>query len=400
MVVAKAKNGLAAAQEKESSTVQGMLKKVGMFCAMIVLAASFQLMGSMSAKAVPSAAPVATPKLQASHKSYPASYYDKSSSHYMGGAHNVLINAAANGEIKEFGRSAEFYDKASSHYQGGVMNSVIKAAEKGELNTKPLRSHNAAQNVLLDMHEQFKRSRNAAPAKPISAASQRARVSASRENMRQTGAFVGFIAMLAVTVAYFVTFKAYHAHLAKQDQLTALLNNPNARVAAGKKGKEIAKRIQSVDEEAIAAEPAKEPSVEQTLEASLEKLLKTAKAKKVLKAAAAKVEAEPAPKVEEKPKLTYEAPQLVQAPSQPAQQVETAYQLLDPVLPQHPLIYPQNFQVQPPVPIHQLMTPMPKVAISKPEPMAEPVRGVKDLSKAELIKLLLTQLAKESDLEK
>ena len=36
-------------------------------------------------------------KLKAEH--HPASYYDKSSSHYMGGAHNVLINLALNGDI-------------------------------------------------------------------------------------------------------------------------------------------------------------------------------------------------------------------------------------------------------------------------------------------------------------
>lgn len=35
-------------------------------------------------------------------------------------------------------------------------------------------------------------------------------------------------------MASFVTIKTYHTHLEKQDSLIALLNNPNARVAAGK----------------------------------------------------------------------------------------------------------------------------------------------------------------------
>ena len=38
-------------------------------------------------------------KLQSEH--HPASYYDKSSSHYKGGAHNMLIELAKSGQIED-----------------------------------------------------------------------------------------------------------------------------------------------------------------------------------------------------------------------------------------------------------------------------------------------------------
>lgn len=52
-----------------------------------------------------------THKLQASNEHKPASYYDQSSSHYMGGAHNVLIQhakAVMNGEKFEAPKPANY----------------------------------------------------------------------------------------------------------------------------------------------------------------------------------------------------------------------------------------------------------------------------------------------------
>ena len=74
-----------------------MVKKVGAICALIAAASVFQLMGTMNnteKDATVKASQTESHKLQASNERHPASYYDKSSSHYQGGAHNVLINAA------------------------------------------------------------------------------------------------------------------------------------------------------------------------------------------------------------------------------------------------------------------------------------------------------------------
>jgi hypothetical protein len=61
--------------------------------------------------------------------------------------------------------------------------------------------------------------------------------------LRHTGAFVGFILCGGFCIAFFVCFKTYHASLEKLDKLTALFNNPNARVAAGSQGKKIMKKL-------------------------------------------------------------------------------------------------------------------------------------------------------------
>jgi uncharacterized PurR-regulated membrane protein YhhQ (DUF165 family) len=63
------------------------------------------------------------------------------------------------------------------------------------------------------------------------------------KNLKSTAAFVGFMMTLALCVSFYVTIKTYHAHLEKRDQLVALMKNPNARVAVGKKGKEVVKKL-------------------------------------------------------------------------------------------------------------------------------------------------------------
>ena len=97
LVVSKAKSGLEAATKSDEQSVGAIVKKVGIFTALIAVASVCQLMGQAN---TPSPVEAVTEvsssshKLQASRESHPASYYDKSSSHYMGGAHNVLLNAA------------------------------------------------------------------------------------------------------------------------------------------------------------------------------------------------------------------------------------------------------------------------------------------------------------------
>jgi hypothetical protein len=56
-----------------------------------------------------------------------------------------------------------------------------------------------------------------------------------------------FMAMAIVTVAYVMVFKSYHAALEKQDSLMELFKNPNARVAAGKQGKKLTKKLKAIE---------------------------------------------------------------------------------------------------------------------------------------------------------
>lgn len=63
------------------------------------------------------------------------------------------------------------------------------------------------------------------------------------QNLRSTGRFVAFIVTGSLCIAFFIHFRTYHASLEKLDQLTALFNNPNARVASGDQGKRILKKL-------------------------------------------------------------------------------------------------------------------------------------------------------------
>jgi len=99
------------------------------------------------------------------------------------------------------------------------------------------------------------------------------------KNLRSTAAFVGFMVTLATCVAFYVTLKTYHAHLQKREQLVALLKNPNARVASGKKGKEIVKKLA---EKSKALKGAAKPKKDVKKADDLEALIESAKAKKAV----------------------------------------------------------------------------------------------------------------------
>lgn len=132
------------------------------------------------------------------------------------------------------------------------------------------------------------------------------------KNLRQTGAFAAFIVTLASVIAYYILARTYQTHLEKQQQLTALLNNPNARVASGKKGKEVVKKIQAK----VAATKKASPD-------SVDELLKVAQAKKTLKAANETLLSE------------YKAPAIVEEPVvvQASAQPHFSYQLIEPQVP-------------------------------------------------------------------
>jgi hypothetical protein len=54
-----------------------------------------------------------------------------------------------------------------------------------------------------------------------------------------------FIVTSAISLAYYVQFKTYHASLKTLDSLKTMLANPNARVAAGEQGKVIMDKIRN-----------------------------------------------------------------------------------------------------------------------------------------------------------
>lgn len=64
------------------------------------------------------------------------------------------------------------------------------------------------------------------------------------QNVTRVGEFVAFIACGALCIAFYVSFRTYHASLQKLDKLTELFNNPKARVASGEQGQRIMKKLQ------------------------------------------------------------------------------------------------------------------------------------------------------------
>jgi hypothetical protein len=78
---------------------------------------------------------------------------------------------------------------------------------------------------------------------PKSTANKKLRDERNSQQLESVGAFLLFVLTSGISIAYYVTFKTYHASLAKMDALKALLANPKARVASGAKGKSILVRI-------------------------------------------------------------------------------------------------------------------------------------------------------------
>lgn len=64
---------------------------------------------------------------------------------------------------------------------------------------------------------------------------------------KNMGKALGVILIATVSLSFFVTMKSYHAALEKQEQLTELCNNPNARVTSGQEGKELLEKLNGVE---------------------------------------------------------------------------------------------------------------------------------------------------------
>ena len=235
LVVIKAKQGLTASDSKDPETVGTMLRKAGKLIILICMSSMLKFVAEMSAN-VP-AVQVQVPahkRLQATHittEVHPDSYYDPSSSHYMGGAHNVAMahltgeplptkNTHKGTPSQKFNAQASAYDHLSKVYK-----------KERDARTPTVGNKKGGFMGLLGA---IYRDNKLSPA-------------AKAKNYKETGSFVAFMALGALSIAYFVTFKTYHASLMKNENLTALFKNPNARVAAGKKGKKLMKKLQKVD---------------------------------------------------------------------------------------------------------------------------------------------------------
>jgi hypothetical protein len=152
--------------------------------------------------------------------------------------------------------------------------------------------------------------------------------------------------VLAVCCTFYVLAKSYHDHVEKQQQLEELMNNPNARVASGKKGKKVVDKIMKKTTQP----EADEESIEAPHEHSIDSMIKAAKAKKVVQKKAADQEA--ALNAYTAPLLIQEQPvqvvQHIQPVAQP--QVNYSYALIEPEQPKQVItVTPTPTQVQVPV---------------------------------------------------
>lgn len=208
------------------------------------------------------------------------------------------------------------------------------------------------------------------------------------------------MATIAMCVAFYVNLKTYHAHLQKRDQLLALLKNPNARVAVGKKGKEVVQKL-AKKSKALKASAAKTEKKAKSAD-GLEALIEAAKEKK----AVADARSELLLSGYKAPEQIVEQPVLIQqVAAAPMQQQQVNYQLIEPMVqakpvlqvapqPQQQFFYPQNFEVTAPLPVPQLQ---PTQAAYPRFVDAAPAKklDLADVPKADLIKALMAQLAKD-----
>lgn len=99
MVLAKARSGLEAVETQDTTKVGGLLSKVTSLIVLITVSAICKMVALSTTLEPVSVPPVEvahnTPLLKQSRqeKQYPESYYDESSSHYLGGAHNVALQS-------------------------------------------------------------------------------------------------------------------------------------------------------------------------------------------------------------------------------------------------------------------------------------------------------------------
>lgn len=215
LVLAKANQGIHASNTSNPKTVASKLSSAGGLFCMLICAGFLKLYAEVDSFRALEAAPetvhkaLKAPKLEAGK---PESFYDSSSSHYMGGAHNVAL-AKLQGSLPEA-------SKKLSSGKGSVMSHLGNQYKK---TTKSQGSQREMMNAKLG----------------------------------ELCCFLSFLGTVACGVFYLVTFKTYHSAVDKLDKITAIFNNPNARVAAGTQGKRVLKKLGVMKEAAAKPAPKK-----------------------------------------------------------------------------------------------------------------------------------------------
>lgn len=186
---------------------------------------------------------------------------------------------------------------------------------------------------------------------------------------------------IAGSIAFYSVMHSYHDALKKQEQLTMLFNNPNARVAAGSKGKDVLKKLKS------AKKPVKKVSKVEKTEETLTKILNLLEEQNKAKAA------EKAQQIVEPP--AYQAP-LLETAAPVANSNQISYTLYDQATIYPTVTRPDLYIAPQPQPLLVPVQPAP-VVVEQPKPKVE-----KDNSSAtleQIISMLKKTQAAQVDLE-
>lgn len=301
LVLAKAKQGFQAASAKDSTTVKSKLSKVTLLISLIIGAAVCGFVAQSDLFAAEESSPKKALKSKHSLQSsnMPESFYDENSPHYMGGAHNVALKQLAEGSNKKTIKEAtskksvkktndvSMHSKALEHVASGALmkslsneKTAVKSSKKTVNDEKVdyLGNHNAA---LASLAKSTKSKIGDVPNAFKKEFTKKANVSHKPFNFVRAAKVGASIFGVALCLAFHSVMKSYHAALKKQEQLTKLFNNPNARVAAGAQGKAVLKKIAETKKQAkkapkkkvVKAAPKKVVKKSES-EETLEKILK------------------------------------------------------------------------------------------------------------------------------
>lgn len=233
LVLTKARAGLEAVESNDTSKVGGLLSRAVSLIVLIGAAAIFKLVSTVS-QAPEAIAVRATPVLKQSHvQEYPESYYDETSSHYLGGAHNVALEQLKAGNIPQKYSTENGLPQAWTRgveVVGGNHNIALQQLKAESMRRVQQQQGNSYMKLLGSIYK--------------AQSSQKLTQEQFEQNVTRVGEFVAFIACGALCIAFYVSFRTYHASLQKLDKLTELFNNPKARVASGEQGQRIMKKLQ------------------------------------------------------------------------------------------------------------------------------------------------------------
>lgn len=323
LVLAKAQQGFKASTSKDSTTVKSKISNISKLIGLIIGATlcKFVAESNFLESSVPeinSKKSLKGGRLQSS-KNMPESFYDPSSSHYMGGAHNVALAKLAERptQIKKAKTSRKtvktplkmvsdksMHSLALSHVESGSLfaspekknikslsgtaaairslksrSAQVSASASKKQVKIPSGNHNFALASVAAQSKKTKETRSLkAGLRQNKAKNVTIDISKSSEkkqfNYGRAAKLAAFIFAAGASFSLMGLMKQYHQALRKQEQLTKLFNNPNARVAAGEQGKTIMKKLQAPKEKKVQKPKKVQKKVSNTNEDTLAKILK------------------------------------------------------------------------------------------------------------------------------